>query len=122
MARTSRLPKESARGLDALQTLARFPVRASVLEAGGLLTARPAPKGRDSLLSLKYRVAIDPKDAMPGQRVLLPVSSPFNRRPATQRPFTFIVSSSYPSDAARSGEFAVKVTLIGRRKPILTGA
>src|SRR5208283_2200208 len=51
---------------------------------------------------------------MLGQRVLLRVSSPFNRRPATQRPSTRKVSSKLPiTTLPRSGMFGVKVTFIG---------
>ena len=61
---------------------------------------------------------------MPGQRVLLRVSSPFNRRPATQRPFTCKVSSKLPiTTLPRSGVFGVKVTFIGPpTNTILAGA
>src|ERR1035438_720702 len=51
---------------------------------------------------------------MLGQRVLLRVSSPFNRRPAPQRPSTLKVSSKLPiTTLLHSGMFGVKVTLIG---------
>jgi len=57
---------------------------------------------------------VNPKEPMPPARVVARFV-PFNRRRHPSA-FTFNVSSSFHYDAARSGEFAVKVTLIGRRQ------
>src|ERR1017187_371124 len=55
-----------------------------------------------------------PKVRMTGQRLLWPVSSPFSRRPDTQRPSPHMLSSKLAScTVPEPGAFGVKVTLIG---------